>query len=337
MATELRFYTATQEAWDAMYVDCQRAHESIRFEQYLLKDDETGSRFLELFYQKARQGVRISLSLDSVGSRGLRRSPLIQKIRDAGGEVDFYNPLGWKNIFQPSRWLPRNHCKTMLIDGRIAYIGGMCVAHYMKDWRDLQARITGELARLMAENSARDTALTGNHLYQYILKTSGRHPIYNELLREIARARKSIYLATAYFFPPRRLRQALAEAVRRGVDVKLMLPEKTDVPLAMDFSRSYFPELAEKGIDIRIYAQSVLHAKYVVIDDHWATLGSTNLDYLSLFHNRESNLMIYEPETIATLKQLFENDLQRCRRANPRFTLLQKLFFPLTRRLRRLF
>jgi cardiolipin synthase len=137
-------------------------------------------------------------------------------------------------------------------------------------------------------------------------------PIYRELIQEINGAKKTVYLATPYFLPPYRLRQALRWAIRRGADVRVLMSARTDVPLADHVSHSYFPKLLRNGIRIFLFQNTVMHAKYTIIDGRWATIGSTNLDYLSLLRNREANVVTTHEETVAEISRQYEKDLENC-------------------------
>lgn len=330
--TQLEFFIHTCDVWDAMYEDCRRARHSIEFEQYILRDDQAGNRFLRLFADKAAEGVNVRLMLDRFGSRRLISSPLIRDIRAAGGTVEFYNAVGWRNLFRPSTWFPRNHTKTMLLDDRIVYLGSACLAEHMQYWRDTQIRFTGA----MVEDVRQDFAQLWDRSLQTIKRLKARSvdagrafryvvahprfffsPIYREMLNEINAAEREVYLVAPYFLPPRLLRRAMRRAVERGVNVKVMMGEHTDVPIADHVSRTYFEKLMGYGIRLFLYRRSVLHAKYVVVDDHWATIGSSNLDYLSLLRNREANIIIRDPDTVAELKRHFENDMLECREIRP--------------------
>ena len=324
--TKLEFYSRTCDAWEAMYCDCLKAIASIEFEQYIMQNDEIGRRFLTLFAAKAKEGVAVHLLLDQIGSRSLIYSPLISQLRECGGTINFYNPIPWIHVFMPSTWFPRNHTKTMLIDSSIAYIGSVCLADYMSDWRDLYARVTGDLVDSIVQDFAYIWARTAgvmnipsrpaasNSAFHYVVAKARMtpSPVYKELLSEIGKAEKSIYLATPYFMPPLRLRHALLKAIKRGVTVKVMVTEKSDVPFADLVSCSYFPRFIRAGISILSYNKSVFHAKYTVIDDSWGTMGSTNIDYLSLLSNREANILIRDPATIAVLKKGFIGDMAHC-------------------------
>ncbi|MBU0860128.1 MAG: hypothetical protein KJ667_09325 [Alphaproteobacteria bacterium] len=307
-----------------MYADCVKARKSIRFEQYILKDDEIGQRFIALFTEKARQGVTIRLLLDRVGSRDIYGTQILQDLFDAGGEVLFYNPIKLWNLFAPPTWFPRNHTKTMLIDSEIIHIGSACLASSMANWRDQHARISGLFIEEIAENfsynwsraAGQNVALphsipANDPAFQYMVARPhlSPSPIYRELLAQINAAHDYIYMATPYFLPPHGLRHALRQAAQRGVDVRIILTAQSDVPLAVHVSRSFFPQLIKDGLRIYNYKGTVFHAKYSLIDDEWATMGSVNLDYLSLLQNREANIMILRPDVVLELKKFFYNDL----------------------------
>lgn len=323
--TQLTFFKRPGDLWEAMYQDCMEARKSISFEQYIICNDDVGQRFLKLFAKKAEEGVTIDLIFDSIGSQQVIYSSLIRRIRDHGGKVRFYHPVRWSNIFRPARWLPRNHTKAMLIDSKIAYVGGVCLADYMKDWRDLHVRITGDVCKTILENftykgnKPPKNKVTKKEDFSYIVSTAhvSASPVYRELLLQIRQAKESVYLVTPYFIPPVRLRLALAHAAKRDIDVKIMTTEKSDVPITSLVSRSYFPGILRKGISILAYQDVVLHAKYAVIDSSWATLGSTNIDYLSLLRNREANILINDIPTIERLKADFIADMAKCKVLEP--------------------
>lgn len=315
-----------------MYDDCARATRSLYIEQYIIQDDAVGQWFLELFTDKARSGVRVRMILDAVGSRSVQASQAIRDIREAGGKVVFYRPLWWVQILFPSSWFPRNHCKVMVIDEKLAYVGGVCMAEYMAHWRDRQLRITEPLVADIAAQFAcswsrlrkGDDDLTvcmrppQDEPLQYTVQQPrlGRNPIYCTLVAQLDAASHYAYFATPYFFPPQRLRTALLRACRRGVDVIIMISQKTDVPFADDSTRNFLPALLKAGLKVIFYQGTVMHAKYAIIDDKWATVGSTNFDHLSLAYNREANIVIRDRKLVTELKQHFMDDCNHCIPAN---------------------
>lgn len=325
--TSLEFHFRTQEAWDAMYRDCLNARESIEMEQYILMDDEAGGRFLDLFLEKARAGLRVRLVLDAIGSRGILWNRKIDALRQAGGEVRFFNLPRWRRLLFPSRWLPRTHVKTLLVDGKIAYTGSACMWHLMHEWHDLHLRVTGPVVEQVREDLSR-LWLRWRHkwrsrltqppppqgLYRYVVSEPhlGTSPFYKELLKKIKGAKQRIRIVTPYFLPPRRLRRALEHAAARGVKVEVIMSHATDVPLADYTSRVYFPRLLERGLALYLFPDTVLHAKYMMIDGDWASVGSVNIDYLSLTKNREASLVIADRDVIGHLWDKSAEYLARC-------------------------
>lgn len=329
--SKLDLYVTPREAWDAMYDDCLKARNTIDFEQYILKDDEAGLRFLDLFRDKAQKGVQIRLILDRIGSRTLYSSEIVKTILEAGGYVHFYNKLNILNLFLPHTWFPRNHSKLMLVDGNTAYVGSVCISKEMADWRDLHARIEGPVTKdiQIYFNHAWDKRfrhwrkqhtkkmranLQAHHELTFVAAQSRfrTNALYKELLRQIRQAKECVYLVTPYFLPPFLLRHALFHAAARGVEIKIMMSAESDVPVADYVSQSYFHKFNRLGLKILLYKPTVVHAKYAVIDNKWATLGSTNMDYLSLHRNREANIIVRDTNVIEKLRLRFQEDEKDC-------------------------
>jgi len=307
-----------------MYQDCAKATKSIELEQYIFENDAVGQRFIELFIEKAVHGVKIFIICDRFGSSSFYGSPLIQKLRHHGGRIYFYNIIRYWDVFRPWRWFPRTHIKTLLVDSSIAYTGGVCFAEQMKNWRDTQIRITGPVveqirkafdrAELIIKHKrpalrAITTDRAGEFIYLQSYPLLSWHIIYVELVRAIGQAKHFVYLTTPYFTPNGHFRRMLRDAPARGVTVMLLVPEHSGSMLTDWVCLSYAGKLLEAGVRIFLYQKSVIHCKTVVIDDQWATVGSTNMDILSFFRNRESNLMIRNTDAVADLKRHFLADL----------------------------
>lgn len=322
-STDIEFFLTTDSAWLAMYRDCRNARESILMEQYILRPDIIGMRFIRLFQKKAEQGVSVRLLVDKVGSHELFYSPALKELRESGVELYFYNPIGFINLLAPSTWFPRDHAKTLLIDGKIAYAGGVCFDSRMRHWRDTQARFTGaETERVRNDMEAvwKRVVKTGKSLSRktpdsnkgltYIASTPlfRKNPLYKMLRSEIRKATKEVCIATPYFIPPHRFVWALKKAVRNGAKVTLIVTKCSDVSIADYVAQTFFQKLYKAGVRIYFYDQTMLHAKYLVIDDQFAMIGSTNMDHLSFMHNREANLVVRDPEIVAMLRQHFADD-----------------------------
>lgn len=324
-----QFFTSTSAIWDAMYADCEHAQKSIELDQYIIEDDEIGRRFLTLFTQKAKAGVAVHLLLDFIGSYSVYQSQLIDDLVAAGGVVRFFNKLPKHRIFRPAKWFPRNHVKVLMIDSDIAYVGSACMRDDMADWRDSTVRLTGNdaapvdrrlaYARLLwwarpKRAKARQYHDTDNQ-FEFSIRSPGMgiNPIYRGMIHAIRRAQKSVLIATPYFLAPYALRRAIKRAAKRGVEVKIITNERSDVRIADMVSASYFNGLIKRGISIFAYQHFMLHAKVVIVDDNWASIGSTNIDYLSLRVNREANLIVHDPIYVSVLRAQFMDDLKKTR------------------------
>ena len=324
-----RFYLSPHEAWDAMYQDCQNATQSIELEQYIIENERLGQKFLQLFIEKAKQGVNVFVICDYYGSQSLAHSVLVKELGASGGQFHFYHALGVLRHLWPKKWFPRTHIKTLLVDSSIAYTGGVCLAERMENWRDTQIRITGRVTiQVKAAFNEIEKAVTHRaftrirnkkHVseeFSYLQTSpiSFPHRIYRELISALGSAEHHIYLCTAFFAPNRRFRRTLMKAQARGVRVVLLVPMKSDIIIADWLCLSYASTLLKAGVEIFRYKDRVLHAKTVVIDNDWATVGSTNMDILSFFLNREANLIIKNRKAVAELEQQFLRDIGQSER-----------------------
>ncbi|MFA6354382.1 MAG: phospholipase D-like domain-containing protein [Candidatus Paceibacterota bacterium] len=321
-----KFYLQPSETWEAMLGDCKRAKKSIDCEQYIFEGDEIGERFIEVFIKKLTDGVRVRLLCDAVGSYGFMGSPLVKRFISAGGQAVFYNPISPWRLKNASSLFLRDHRKILVIDSNIGFTGGMAVSSRMKLWRDTDVRIEGEVARAMDDSfetmwqialkqefsSFKNGAETVGDFQ--VLSNSPRYRqryIYHALLRAIRFSKKYIYLTTPYFVPSFRLSRALIRAAKRGVEVKILLPFLSDVPIVDVAAGSYFSHLLKKGVKIYRYRDAILHSKTMAVDDTIATVGSANLDNLSLLFNYEMNIFSTEREFVGEIKEQFLEDIKR--------------------------
>lgn len=310
-----KIYLSSNEAWDAMYQDCAASKKSIYFEQYIFENDETGDKFLNLFIQKLAQNVAVKLICDWYGSYSLRNSSLIKEFQKKGGEFYFYNKINFWNILMPWRCFPRTHSKILLIDSNIVYIGGIGIAQRMKLWRDTEIRLTGpitdDISYLLNQNDASDTTQRINS-FCYLQSRSFKlyHIIYRELVKAISQAQQYVYITTAFFVPNNNFIKLLTQARRRGVEVVILIPRYSEIKLADFMALTYIKKLLRIGIKIFFYDKAMLHSKIVIIDDAWATVGSSNMDILSFFYNTEANVIITNSQAICDLKSQFLEDIK---------------------------
>lgn len=311
------------ELYDAMVDSIGAAQRRVDLETYIYAADEVGWRIGEALAAQARAGVQVRLLIDAAGSMLSFSDSLKTYLRQNGVVVHRFHRWRWR---QPLRFYQRNHRKLLAIDGREAYVGGFNLhressqsVYGPQRWRDTHVRLSGALAdhasalfdafwsgnRSWSPRSVRETgdALVPNH------SRICRHQVHCLYVRLLRSAERSLFLTTPYFVPDHRTQNELVLAARRGVDVRLLLPGKSDVPVARWAARAAYRKLLSSGIRIFEYQPRVLHAKTAVVDGAVATVGTANLDYRSLFVNYELNLFSANRTLCAALEQQFLADL----------------------------
>lgn len=337
-----------------MLADCEAAKQTIDLEQYLFANDKIGRRFAEVLMRKARQGVRVRVLLDSAGSFGVFVSGLPAQMRRAGVQIQFFNPISPWRVHNILSWYFRDHRKMIVVDGRVGHVGGVCVEDIMADWRDTQLRIEDAVVGEMAEAFERMwsyVTLGGKRSFPKSMARSrdfaflSNSPrlrerfVYWALINAIRGAISSVYLTSPYFIPDPRFFRVLRRAARRGVDVRLLVSGPSDHPFVDIASHSYYQRAFRAGIRIFKYEGHRLHAKIAVVDGRWATVGTTNLDNLSLLFNYEGNIATTNGKMVSELGAQFEEDLKRARevlrkewRRRPRLQkFLEKVMWPFHR------
>lgn len=333
--------TDGQETYAAMFRAIRQARDHVHVESYIIEDDETGRKFAGLLLDKRAEGVPVRLIYDSMGSIGTPGA-FFQRLRDGGVEVVPFNPLNPLNSGEKWDLTHRDHRKILIADGKLAIIGGVNISKVYSSrpgrrklganapihWRDTDIQIEGpavaELQKLFLDSwlKQKGSALSGGNLFPELKETGGalvrvigstpgesnRLP-FVVYVSALAFAERSIHLTSSYFIPDDQIVAALTDAARRGVEVKIILPGITDSKLALYAQRHGYAELLKSGVQIYEHKTSLLHAKTAVIDGIWSTVGSTNLDYLSLLHNDEVNAVILDKEFAREMEQMFAKDL----------------------------
>jgi cardiolipin synthase len=336
-----------QEAFPAMLEAIAAAERSVCLETYILEADAVGERFADVMCARAAAGVAVRLIYDAIGCLGLPQSYLA-RLRHAGVEVLEYHPiLPWKERFVLSR---RDHRKILVVDDEIAFTGGINISrHYVPEaqggagWHDVHCRVRGpvvlDLARLFrrvwvreggtpyaspprlsgdrgrSDGTAADTPAQGQSLARVLSnrKYRKRWAIRRAYLHAINRAERTISLMNAYFLPDRGICWALRRAVARGVRTRVIVPEVSDVPAVAYAAQHLYGGLLRDGIEILCWPDRMMHAKTVVIDGVWTSIGSYNLDNVSLLYNLEVALEVLDAQLGAAMDRQFESDAARCR------------------------
>ncbi|MGE5180491.1 MAG: phospholipase D-like domain-containing protein [Acidobacteriota bacterium] len=324
------------ETYAAMLAAIASARQSICCEVYILASDRTGERFRTALVERARAGVTVRLMYDAVGSFGLADSWL-GELRDAGAQVVVFNPIApWR-----ARWglSHRDHRKILVVDDEVAFTGGLNIANdyaSVEDggagWHDAHCLVRGpivlDLARLFRRtwlraggdgypppaSPNRSPGVGGSSFVRMIENTTRRKrpAIRRAYVHVIKAARQRVWIENAYFLPDRGLRRALVRAVRRGVDVRVIVPGHSDVRLIEWASLYVMRRLARRGVKLLRWRGVMLHAKTAVVDGVWSTIGSYNFDAQSRFNNLEVTIEILDPAVGGALETAFERDVAQC-------------------------
>lgn len=321
-----KFYLTSAEAWEGMLAACESAKTSIDFEEFIFENDAVGARFAEVFSRKAREGVRVRLLIDMVGSFFLLGAPIVNQLRDVGVEVVFFSPVRPWKFLRFRVWPLRDHRKLMVVDRHVGFVGGVCVGEQYAAWRDTLVRIEGAIVVRLQEafdhmwwTGKKDSekvfrfpehSATEDGFRLLTNAPHARQRFINGTFLDVMRnAKRSLYLTTPYFVPDRKFFRVLRLAARRGVDVRLLLPERSDHPYVDLASNAHFRKALKSGVRIYRYPKVMIHAKTMVVDDEWCSVGSANLDNLSSFSNYELNLTSMDRRFVEELRNQFLGDI----------------------------
>jgi cardiolipin synthase len=325
----------------AMFAAMQGARADIDLESYILDDDETGRRFADLLLKKRAEGIQVNVIYDSLGSL-TTTAAFFERLRGGGIQVvEFNQPNPLKGH---GKWglLHRDHRKILIVDGKVAIIGGINISQVYSSspsgrerrkgapvgWRDTDVQVEGpavaEFQKLFRDTwrqqkgpsipeqtDVPDRNDAGSALVRALGSTPGEtnRITFVAYVAAITFAQHSIHLTNAYFVPDAQILKAFADAARRGVDVKIILPSITDASVALSAQRYQYSELLKSGVKIFERRNAVMHAKTAVIDGVWSTVGSTNMDYLSFLSNDEVNAVILSREFAVEMEKMFARDL----------------------------
>ena len=327
----------------AMFAAIGQARDHVNLESYIFEDDEVGEQFAQLLLVTQARGVQVNLIYDSVGGFNTPKSFFEQLTRGGVAVLEFnpINPFSVKKAWRPNN---RDHRKLLVVDGKVAFLGGINISSVYSSgsilsgpnkrrpeksaWRDTHLQIDGpvvaEFQKLFLQTWQKQQ---GPELakkdYFPVLKAQGKELvraigstpddpfslIYLTLISAIGNAEKNIYLTNAYFVPDPQLLKSLVEAATRGVDVKLILPSRSDSAVVFHAGRAHYTELLQGGVKVYEHAGALLHAKTAVIDGVWSTVGSTNLDWRSFLDNDEINAVVLGREFAQKMQVMFDADL----------------------------
>jgi cardiolipin synthase len=326
-----------EQIFPAKLAAIRSARETITYAEYFYADGGPARDLAEALAERCRAGVAAHILLDGFGTLSMPRD-YVTLLEAAGCHVATFRPLGrWVSVGRHNK---RNHRRVLVVDGRVAVTGGSGVSdkwtgdgRVSGHWRDTDVRIEGPAVRNIQsaffENwrEATGELLGGEHYLSngrasgqaraQVIKSSpagGGYDMYTMYLLAIASARRTVYLTNPYFLPDDRMEETLLAAAKRGVRVIALAPGTIDHNVVRAASRRGFGRLLQGGIEIFEYQAGLLHAKTMVVDGVWATIGSTNFDNRSFALNDELNVVLYDRAVVERLVTAFENDLAHSRR-----------------------
>lgn len=330
----------SEKKFESLERDIRNAKDYINLQYYIFNDDRIGKRIRNALIERARAGVKIRVIYDHIGSIKVKNK-FFKEMRNEGIEVYPFFRVAFPPFATRVNW--RNHRKLVVIDGKTGYIGGMNIADRYIDggkfakWRDTHLRITGPAVGALQYSFAVDWRFMGRELLEegisgtkvnsdlsptdntcmHILRcgpTSEWSNISYMLLKAIGNAKKRVYIQTPYFLPTDGLLRTLQVAALAKVDVRVMIPWKSDSVILTHSSRSYVLECLRAGVKIYFYEGGMLHSKVVIIDDDFSSVGSANIDFRSFEHNFEANMFMYSRSVNAELTKRFNDDMKESRR-----------------------
>lgn len=316
------------EAWLAA-IRC--AQQRVLLENYIVRDDEVGRMFRDALVERARSGVHVAVIVDWLGCLGQSGAAFWKSLREAGGEVRVFNP---PQLGHTLGWMYRDHRKQLVVDGRLGFLSGVCISakwlghasRKLPPWRDTGVALRGPAVQQLEAAFVDSWVATGGtpsivapvatpaHAGEVALRVIATQPATSGMYRLdqmiAAMARRSLWLTDAYYVGVAPYVQALCAAARDGVDVRLLVPGNSDLPLVAGMSRSGYRPLLKAGIRVFEWNGSMLHAKTAVADGQWARVGSSNLNLASWLNNREIDVAIEDAGFAALLATQYEKDLE---------------------------
>lgn len=328
----VRIFGDGQEKFDTLLADIASAVSYINLQYYIFQDDAIGTRIADALIERAKAGVKVRVIYDHVGSIHVSNR-FFRRMAEAGIEVYPFFKVAFPLFATRINW--RNHRKLVVIDGKTGYIGGMNIADRYIDggrfdcWRDAHIRIQGPAVGALQYSFAVDWRFMGRELLEETVTcgdnaqpgdagmqmltcgpTSEWSNIAFLLHKAIGNAKKRVLIQTPYFLPTESLLKALQVAALSRVDVRVMIPRKSDSMILTYASRSYISECLRAGVKIYLFESGMLHSKTVVIDDDFCSIGSANIDFRSFEHNFEANMFIYSTEVNTAMRRRFADDMR---------------------------
>lgn len=329
---DVKIYTDISEQYEDMINDISNAKKTVNVLYFVYRKDVVGSKLLEVLAQKAKEGVKIKLIVDDIGSLWANRD-FFKPLTESGGEVLRFLEGPWKYLNRNLNF--RNHRKMVIIDNEIAYTGGANIGdEYMNQgeipWRDTHMRVIGDAVALINLRFLQDYAYVANKDVSNLISDFGRHDVTKILpmqlissgpdvvteeikqtyIKLIYGAKERIWIQTPYYIPDDSFTDAIATAVRGGVDVRIMIPEIPDKKAVYFATKSYVSDMVKIGAKVYLYP-AFIHSKTLIVDNEVASLGTFNIDIRSFKLHFELTMLMYGKEIVAQMSDIFIDDINR--------------------------
>ncbi|HSK63698.1 MAG TPA: phospholipase D-like domain-containing protein [Pyrinomonadaceae bacterium] len=329
----IRLLLDAKENYPAWLDAIKAAQRYVHFESYIIHEDDAGWMFAEALIEKAREGVQVRVLYDWMGGFGKTSRSFWNHLRDGGVDVRVYNPPQFDS---PFGWISRDHRKTLTVDGQVGFVTGLCVGRMwvgepeknLEPWRDTGIEVRGPAVADIEHAFAHVWDVTGDDLPpaevanrddlddagDVALRVVATEPASAGMLRMdlmvATLARNKLWLTDAYYAGTTAYVQALRAAARDGVDVRLLVPSASDIPILKPLSRAGYRPLLESGVRVFEWNGTMLHAKTAVADCHWARVGSTNLNIASWFGNYELDVVVEDTAFATKMEETYVRDLE---------------------------
>ena len=333
---EVKILKNGEQTFPAIFQAIEEAHHHIHIEFYIVEDDMIGNQFKELLIKKAREGVEVRFIYDDVGSWKLPKK-YIRALKEAGVKIDCFIRVRFPILTSKLNY--RNHRKIIVVDGNIGFVGGLNIADrylvgskFYGIWRDTHLMVKGNAASGLQIVFMADWYFVSKEILQgecyFIPPASGKGKIVQitssgpdsdwksisqAYFSAIASAQEHVFIATPYLIPNEEIEIAMKTAALGGIDVRVLLPQKSDAVITKWSTFSYIAELLEAGVKIYFYQPGFTHSKLLIVDGVFSSIGTANFDFRSLETNFEVNAMIYDEEIASELISQFRNDLKQSR------------------------
>jgi len=321
-----------EEKFNSLFADLKEAKSSIHLEYYIIRDDEIGTKIINLLCEKAAEGVSVKINYDSVASSFSNQS--ISSLKNSGVEMFPFMPVYFPKFASKANY--RNHRKMVIIDGKIGYVGGINIGdEYINKegrrfWRDTHIRIEGQAVGMLQFHFSLDWDFVSENDIKIDKRWFPETEVSNKIPIQIAAsgpdtewanimeamftainsASRYVYITTPYFIPNDEISLALSTASKSGVDVRLIIPKSCDSWAAKYATYSYLEKLLRAGVKIYLYEKGNIHAKTMIVDDVFTTIGTSNMDYRSFHINFEVNALIYDEDITKQMLEIYIDDLQ---------------------------